>query len=183
MGTAELREHKMSVFADLKREMDDPVTREEVRAALHSAYPEKEARTGDYGAPFSHGVESVPFTVMVDWWVLDDLVHALGRFLLLVSGTKHGLVLEHHGLSARFRLPDPLDPSKLPNIFKALLADDHSTLRTSVCVRVPWSRCSTNLRGALPCRATRKRTEPRRSTAACSCSLVGLSTLADLTSR
>eukprot|EP00450_Noctiluca_scintillans_P031371 CAMPEP_0194544054 /NCGR_PEP_ID=MMETSP0253-20130528/86847_1 /TAXON_ID=2966 /ORGANISM="Noctiluca scintillans" /LENGTH=2283 /DNA_ID=CAMNT_0039390883 /DNA_START=1 /DNA_END=6853 /DNA_ORIENTATION=+ len=123
--TAEMLEHQMSVFADLKREMDDPVTREEVHAALHNAYPEKETRTGDYGAPFSHGVESVPFTVMVDWWVLDDLVHALGRFLLLVSGTKHGLVLEHHGLSARFRLPDLLDPSKLPNIFKALLADDN----------------------------------------------------------
>lgn len=84
---------------------------------------DKRERSKDRGGPFSHESAKVPFQVFMDWWILDDLVGALQDYLANVVSGQSVLVLEHHGLAARFRLPDLVDPAILPAMFDGLMSD------------------------------------------------------------
>jgi len=84
---------------------------------------EKFGRASGDGAPFSQGTTQVPFGVFVDWWILDALVCKLQKFLSEKGETTRVVLLEHHGLSARFRLPELVESSRLSTLLEGLLAD------------------------------------------------------------
>jgi len=83
---------------------------------------EKAERAKSDGAPFSQDAQQVNCNVFCDWWILDTKVRKLMVYLQQRSGSK-AQVLEHHGLSVRFRLPQLGDASRLTALFEGLLTD------------------------------------------------------------
>jgi len=97
---------------------------------LRSAFPassesiqEKVARSELDGAPFAQGATATQLDVFADWWILDDMVQEAKALLMEKSGESNIVVLEHHGLLSRFRLPDLLDQARLAEMFECLQAE------------------------------------------------------------
>mmetsp|Transcript_36604 Transcript_36604/g.97082 ORF Transcript_36604/g.97082 Transcript_36604/m.97082 type:complete len:104 (-) Transcript_36604:78-389(-) len=67
--------------------------------------------------------DQVPHAVFVDWCILDAQVQRLVAFLGHLAGGQRVTLLEHHGLSARLRLPELTDPSRLSALFEGLLEE------------------------------------------------------------
>jgi len=84
---------------------------------------EKVTRSEHDGAPFAQGATATQLDVFADWWILDDMVQKMKVLLMERSGGSAVIVLEHHGLSSRFRLPQLRDQARLAEIFESLQAE------------------------------------------------------------
>ena len=102
---------------------DYVLTLPEAKVALDAFGDEEKAqRAFADGAPFSQDGTQVNCNVFRDWWILDSKVQDLSTYLNGKSGSSV-MLQEHNGLSARFRLPERADASKLTALFEGLLQD------------------------------------------------------------
>jgi len=88
----------------------------------------KSERSARAGGPFAADAAEVLFDVFIDWWALDDLVTKVKEYLVKESLGQSVVLLEHHGLSARLRLPDLTDRATLPLILEGLQSNEELTL-------------------------------------------------------
>ena len=104
---------------------DYVLTLPEAKVALDAFGDEEKAqRAFADGAPFSQDGTQVNCNVFRDWWILDSKVQDLSTYLNGKSG-RSVMLQEHNGFSARFRLPERADASKLTARFEGLPQDKY----------------------------------------------------------